>query len=107
MTMRYITPEITGKLPGDLSPSMGIKFTEVSNGLAATSLLATMGYSALEITDKPPGYLSPSWGTKFANAPNGFAAISKVTSASWPKSLLTLPCSSFRRTSRPTLQLPG
>ena len=34
-TMGYIMPEITGKLPGCLSPSLGIKFADVSNGLAA------------------------------------------------------------------------
>ena len=34
-TMGYIMPEITGKLPGCLSPSLGIEFADVSNGLAA------------------------------------------------------------------------
>ena len=33
----YITPEITGKLPGFLSPSAGLKFADVPNGLAAIS----------------------------------------------------------------------
>merc|ERR1712066_778018 len=33
-TMGYITPEITGKLPGYLSPSAGLKFEDVPNGLA-------------------------------------------------------------------------
>ena len=36
-TMGYITPEITGKLPGYLSPSAGLKFADVPNGLAAIS----------------------------------------------------------------------
>merc|ERR1719373_853819 len=31
-TMGYITPEITGKLPGYLSPSMGLKFADVPTG---------------------------------------------------------------------------
>ena len=65
-TMRYVTPKITGELPGVLSPPMGIKFTDVPNGFAATSMLAAMGYIALKIPGKPPSYLSPSMGTKFA-----------------------------------------
>ena len=40
----YITPEITGKLPGDLSPSMGIKFAIVPNGLAAISKVPSAGW---------------------------------------------------------------
>ena len=35
-TMGYITPEITGKLPGDLTPSMGTKFADVPKGLGPT-----------------------------------------------------------------------
>merc|ERR1719161_1579376 len=33
--MGYITPELTGKLPGYLSPSMGLKFADIPNGLGA------------------------------------------------------------------------
>ena len=33
----YITPEIAGKFPGYLSPSAGLKFADVPNGLAAIS----------------------------------------------------------------------
>ncbi|CAK0878077.1 unnamed protein product [Prorocentrum cordatum] len=36
-TMGYITPEITGKLPGYLSPSAGLKFADIPNGLGAIS----------------------------------------------------------------------
>ena len=36
-TMGYITPEITGKFPGYLSPSAGLKFVDIPNGLAAIS----------------------------------------------------------------------
>lgn len=36
-TMGYFTPELEGKLPGYLSPSMGVKFTDVPHGLAAIS----------------------------------------------------------------------
>ena len=68
VTMRYITPEITSELPGDLSHSTGIKFTDVSNGLAATSMLATMGYIALEVTDRPPGYITPETTGKLPGA---------------------------------------
>merc|ERR1712113_1142903 len=43
-TMGYITPELTGKLPGMLSPSKGISFAEVPNGLAAFSKVPTLGW---------------------------------------------------------------
>merc|ERR1712045_290741 len=36
-TMGYITPEITGKFPGFLSPSENLKFADIPNGLAAIS----------------------------------------------------------------------
>merc|ERR1719408_1022837 len=43
-TMGYITPEITGKLPGYLSPSMGLKFSDIPNGLAAISKVPALGW---------------------------------------------------------------
>merc|ERR1711953_441333 len=43
-TMGYITPEITGKFPGFLSPSEGLKFTDVPNGLAAISKVPFTGW---------------------------------------------------------------
>merc|ERR1712048_1017131 len=43
-TMGYITPEITGKLPGYLSPSAGLKFEDIPNGLAAVSKVPTPGW---------------------------------------------------------------
>merc|ERR1712056_4735 len=46
-TMGYITPEITGKLPGYLSPSMGIKFEDVPNGLAAISKVPSAGWAQI------------------------------------------------------------
>ena len=36
-TMGYITPEVAGKFPGFLSPSAGLKFADIPNGLAAIS----------------------------------------------------------------------
>merc|ERR1711879_1059289 len=44
VTMGYITPEITGKLPGYLSPSSGLKFEDIPNGLAAISKVPTLGW---------------------------------------------------------------
>merc|ERR1719343_952319 len=41
--MGYITPEITGKIPGYLSPSAGLKFEDIPNGLAAISKVPTLG----------------------------------------------------------------
>jgi len=46
-TMGYITPEITGKLPGYLSPSMGLKFADVPNGLAAISQVPAAGWAQI------------------------------------------------------------
>merc|ERR1712087_246851 len=46
-TIGYITPEITGKLPGYLSPSMGIKFADVPNGLAAISKVPSAGWAQI------------------------------------------------------------
>merc|ERR1712232_1090821 len=43
-TMGYITPEITGKLPGYLSPSAGLKFDDIPNGLAAISKVPSAGW---------------------------------------------------------------
>merc|ERR1712241_131276 len=46
-TMGYITPELTGKLPGYLSPSMGLKFEDVPNGLAAISKVPAAGWAQI------------------------------------------------------------
>merc|ERR1711904_677741 len=46
-TMGYITPEITGKLPGALSPSAGLKFADIPNGLAAISKVPTLGWAQI------------------------------------------------------------
>eukprot|EP00435_Cladocopium_sp_Y103_P073058 s395_g42.t1 len=44
---RYITPEITGKLPGFLSPSAGLKFADIPNGLAAISKVPVAGWAQI------------------------------------------------------------
>merc|ERR1712117_353683 len=46
-TMGYITPEITGKFPGYLSPSAGLKFEDIPNGLAAISKVPGLGWSQI------------------------------------------------------------
>merc|ERR1712061_176954 len=46
-TMGYITPEITGKIPGYLSVSAGLKFEDVPNGLAAISKVPAAGWSQI------------------------------------------------------------
>merc|ERR1712216_724688 len=46
-TMGYMTPEITGKLPGYLSPSAGLKFDDIPNGLAAISKVPTVGWAQI------------------------------------------------------------
>ena len=46
-TMGYMTPEITGKFPGYLSPSLGLKFADVPNGLAAISKVPAAGWGQI------------------------------------------------------------
>mmetsp|Transcript_58987 Transcript_58987/g.192401 ORF Transcript_58987/g.192401 Transcript_58987/m.192401 type:complete len:355 (+) Transcript_58987:111-1175(+) len=43
----YIVPECIGKFPGDLSPSQGIKFSDVPNGLAALSKVPAAGWAQI------------------------------------------------------------
>merc|ERR1711953_1131726 len=45
--MGYITPEITGKLPGYLSPSSGLKFEDIPNGLGAISKVPGAGWAQI------------------------------------------------------------
>merc|ERR1711998_38719 len=45
--MGYITPELTGKLPGYLSPSMGLKFEDIPNGLGAISKVPAAGWGQI------------------------------------------------------------
>merc|ERR1712203_904238 len=45
--MGYMTPEITGKLPGYLSPSMGVKFADIPNGLGALSKVPVAGWAQI------------------------------------------------------------
>merc|ERR1711988_1887710 len=45
--MGYITPELTGKLPGYLSPSMGLKFEDIPNGLGAISKVPLAGWGRI------------------------------------------------------------
>ena len=46
-TMGYITPEITGKFPGYLSPSAGLKFADIPNGLGAISKVPPLGWAQI------------------------------------------------------------
>merc|ERR1712050_807035 len=45
--MGYITPELTGKLPGYLSPSLNLKFADIPNGLAAISKVPAAGWAQI------------------------------------------------------------
>merc|ERR1719375_3064811 len=46
-TMGYITPEITGKFPGYISNSAGLKFDDIPNGLAAISKVPALGWAQI------------------------------------------------------------
>jgi len=79
-TMGYITPELTGKWPGYLSPSFGIKFEDIPNGLGAVSKIPAAGWFQIvlycflcEITD---------WDAKQGLAPGDLG---------WKPPLLTTP----------------
>merc|ERR1712129_622675 len=43
----YITPEITGKFPGYLSPSQELTFNDIPNGLAAVSKVPAAGWAQI------------------------------------------------------------
>jgi len=46
-TMGYITPEITGKFPGYLSPSAELSFDDIPNGLGAISKVPAAGWAQI------------------------------------------------------------
>merc|ERR1712127_747023 len=46
-TMGYITPEIVGKFPGQLSPSRGLNFEDIPNGLGAISKVPALGWGQI------------------------------------------------------------
>merc|ERR1712174_142030 len=46
-TMGYITPEVSGKFPGYLSPSTELKFADIPNGLAAISKVPAAGWAQM------------------------------------------------------------
>lgn len=48
-TMGYITPELIGKWPGFLSPSMNIKFVDIPNGLNAFKAVPMLGWTQILI----------------------------------------------------------
>merc|ERR1719210_2051413 len=48
-TMGYITPELTGKFPGYLSKSAGIRFEDIPNGLAAVSKVPAAGWAQIAV----------------------------------------------------------
>jgi len=45
--MGFMTPEITGKWPGYLSPSLDLKFADIPNGLAAFSKMPALGWAQI------------------------------------------------------------
>merc|ERR1719453_2922442 len=46
-TQGYMTPELTGKFPGFLSPSAGLKFADIPNGLGAISKVPALGWAQI------------------------------------------------------------
>ncbi|CAK0824398.1 unnamed protein product [Prorocentrum cordatum] len=45
--MGFMTPEITGKLPGYLAPSAQLKFADVPNGLSALDAVPALGWAQI------------------------------------------------------------
>jgi len=48
-TVGYMVPDIIGKWPGYLSPSMGLKFSDVPNGLQALQAIPSLGLAQILI----------------------------------------------------------
>ena len=48
-TMGFMTPEIIGRWPGYLSPSMDLKFSDVPNGLAALNVVPSLGLESSKL----------------------------------------------------------
>jgi len=46
-TMGYITPELTGKFPGFLSPSSELQYADIPNGLGAISKVPALGWGQI------------------------------------------------------------
>merc|ERR1719148_521723 len=46
-TMGYIQPELFGKFPGYLSPSMNLNFADIPNGLGALSKVPALGWAQM------------------------------------------------------------
>merc|ERR1711941_134068 len=46
-TMGYITPEITGKFPGYISPSSELAFNDIPNGLGAIAKVPAAGWAQI------------------------------------------------------------
>ena len=85
-TMGYITPGITGKLPGYLSPSAGFNFADIPNGLAAISKVpaaaAILAYGAFWDLAH-----DQSAGTRAAAGDDGFKILSSSDPAEMTKKL--------------------
>jgi len=54
-TMGYITPEVVGKFPGFLSPSAGLKYADIPNGLAAISKARALTVQYARVDQGPWG----------------------------------------------------
>eukprot|EP00444_Apocalathium_aciculiferum_P033619 CAMPEP_0183484804 /NCGR_PEP_ID=MMETSP0370-20130417/179107_1 /TAXON_ID=268820 /ORGANISM="Peridinium aciculiferum, Strain PAER-2" /LENGTH=847 /DNA_ID=CAMNT_0025678097 /DNA_START=117 /DNA_END=2660 /DNA_ORIENTATION=- len=67
-TMGYITPEVTGKFPGYLSQSAGLKFADVPNGLSAISKVPAIGWAQVIAY---AGFCEISAGTDDFKSPSG------------------------------------
>ncbi|CAL1143129.1 unnamed protein product [Cladocopium goreaui] len=75
-TMGYITPEITGKFPGYLSPSAGLKFADVPNGLAAISKVPAAGDFGFKVlTSSDPAEKTKKLSAELANGRLAMMAI--------------------------------
>merc|ERR1711972_588420 len=46
-SMGYMTPELTGKFPGYLSPSQDLQFADIPNGIGALSKVPALGWAQI------------------------------------------------------------
>ena len=96
--MGYITPQLQ-KFPGYLSPSMGLKFADIPNGLAAISKARPLLPAGAHSAD-PPSPLVVQRGSEREGCSPQHRSAGIVPHCRWPLSLRRLTSSAAARLRR-------
>jgi hypothetical protein len=98
-TMGYITPEVAGKFPGFLSPSAGLKYADIPNGLAAVSKVPTLCWTPImacfgcvDFSGAFNGYGSGTFGRAAAGGTGEPASATARPAAAWLTLSVRPPC---------------